>query len=80
MSPLKTLEKFADCVSESVCHIAKMITHYTVLNETRKCLMVMRSVTSFMPVKTMIRPCERETFISRSDRRERLYLAYHWFW
>lgn len=25
-----------------VCHIAKMITHYTVLNETFKCLMIMR--------------------------------------
>ncbi|MBC5792014.1 type I restriction endonuclease subunit R [Providencia sp. JUb39] len=24
------------------CHIAKMITHYTILNETGKCLMVMR--------------------------------------
>ncbi|MDE1482540.1 type I restriction endonuclease subunit R [Xenorhabdus bovienii] len=39
--PIKSLEKFSDAFLK-VCHIAKMITHYTVLNETRKCLMVMR--------------------------------------
>ena len=39
--PIKALDKFAE-VFLKVCHIAKMITHYTVLNETRKCLMVMR--------------------------------------
>lgn len=39
--PIKALDKFAESFLK-VCHIAKMITHYTVLNETRKCLMVMR--------------------------------------
>ncbi|OJB94436.1 type I restriction endonuclease subunit R [Yersinia ruckeri] len=39
--PIKALDKFAEAFLK-VCHIAKMITHYTVLNETRKCLMVMR--------------------------------------
>ncbi|MGF7449526.1 DEAD/DEAH box helicase family protein, partial [Klebsiella michiganensis] len=39
--PIKSLEKFTEAFLK-VCHIAKMITHYTVLNETRKCLMVMR--------------------------------------
>lgn len=39
--PIKALDKFAEALLK-VCHIAKMITHYTVLNETRKCLMVMR--------------------------------------
>lgn len=38
---IKALDKFAEAFLK-VCHIAKMITHYTVLNETRKCLMVMR--------------------------------------
>lgn len=35
------LEDFAEDFLEK-CHIAKMITKYTVLNETRKCLMVLR--------------------------------------
>ena len=39
--PIKNLSDFADSFLR-VCHIAKMITHYTVLNETEKCLMVMR--------------------------------------
>ncbi|HHC2755903.1 TPA: type I restriction endonuclease subunit R [Klebsiella pneumoniae] len=52
-NPLKALEKFTDAFLK-VCHIAKMITHYTVLNETRKCLMVMRPY-QFYACEAMIR-------------------------
>lgn len=50
---IKSLEKFADAFLK-VCHIAKMITHYTVLNETRKCLMIMRPY-QFYACEAMIR-------------------------